>query len=359
MFEKLLNVTRADISTVRSVIKTNEKLREIFFEKGAITKRELDENTDFSELFWSIPNAREWRIYDHCAVITRLYAIYENFVESLIRDWILLLPDIFPCYSDLAEQVRSKHQLGVAQLLQELKRKKSRFNHLSVESIVRGLYFGFTAGEGKYDLVPDAFLLHDQNLRKEALGKLFTDAGISNSWNWVKNHRDVRNFVKEVIADENTVEGELNELISYRNDAAHGAAIDNWLGSDRLLYFCELVEVLCNALAELTTYSVVERKKSIGKVKQIGKVTRWFEKAKATRAKIQDAILSVGTTLFLVSETKYWCNVVKVESIKILEEGKEIEKNSVEITNERELGLKFNAEAKKDLLIYIELSPFT
>ncbi|MGD1920686.1 MAG: MAE_28990/MAE_18760 family HEPN-like nuclease [Pleurocapsa sp.] len=60
-----------------------------------------------------IPKTQEWRIYDHCAAVTKLYAIYENFVEDLIKDWLRLLPELFLNYDDLDDRIRNTHQSGV------------------------------------------------------------------------------------------------------------------------------------------------------------------------------------------------------------------------------------------------------
>lgn len=237
MFQELMVTVRENISTVRSIIKTNDRLREIAFGENAVREHESNEYAElFTTLIQDIPRAREWRVYEHCSVVTRLYAIYERFVEDLATDWIQQLPKLFSRYSDLEERVRDTHQMGVGQLLLNL--KKNRFRHLSLDRVVRGLFRGVT-DEDKYELLPDAFLLHEQNLRKEVLEKLFADAGIPNTWKWVEKHRFVKNI-------ENI---ELDELINYRNDAAHGAPIDNFLGSEALLELCDFVESLCQALA--------------------------------------------------------------------------------------------------------------
>ena len=60
-----------------------------------------------------IPKTKEWRIYDHCAAVTKLYAIYENFVEDLIRDWLRLLPEIVLDYDDLEKVIHNTHSYGV------------------------------------------------------------------------------------------------------------------------------------------------------------------------------------------------------------------------------------------------------
>ncbi|WP_230968044.1 MAE_28990/MAE_18760 family HEPN-like nuclease [Nostoc sp. WHI] len=258
MFEKILMTGKVNINTVRSIIKTNDRLMDISFYSSAIIKTEICEETELilSKLLQDIPKAREWRVYDHCAVVTRLYAIYERFVEELISDWLILLPGLYPRYSDLEETIRNNHQLGVGKLLTEL--NKNRYEHLSSKKVMQGLFYG-TTGEKEYELLPDAFLIHEQNLRRETLERLFANAGISNAWAWVEKHRSIKYFLEEIRGNQNTAEGELNEFISYRNDAAHGFP-DDVLGASALLELCDFVDALSQALAELVTYQVIKRK---------------------------------------------------------------------------------------------------
>lgn len=340
MFQELLATVKENVSTVRSVIKTNDGLRKIVFGKNTVTKQ------TFNALLQDIPNLQGWRIYDHCSAITRLYAIYENFVEDLIRQWLELLPILFPLYSDLEERIRNTHQIGVGRLLLEL--NKNRYEHLSIDEVIRGLFHGII-GEAEYKLLPDAFLFHEQNLRKEPLNKLLAEAGIPNAWVWIEKHKAIKYFVEEVRGSQNTAEGELNELISYRNDAAHGAPIDNFLGSSALLEQCDFVEDLCQALAELVTYHVIERKKSIGQVKEIGKIIEWFKNHEAGVAKIEEISLSIGDKLFLVNQGSSCCQLATIESIQL--ESNPVE--TLQTTTGMEVGLKFDIDARKGLRLYM------
>ncbi len=197
--ESLAKVTQ-DIATVRSMIQTNDRLREMLF------KPVIEEN--LNSLKEVAPNKKDWRIYDDSAVVTRLYAIYESFVEKLIKDWIKELPKIFTRYSDLPEKIQRTHERGVAQLLEERQKTQGRFKYLSVKNVIRGLYWGVT-GNHEYELIPDAFLFHSENLRKDALQELLANGGIPDSWKWIKNHRNIRDFLEEVRGNENTAEGEL------------------------------------------------------------------------------------------------------------------------------------------------------
>jgi hypothetical protein len=343
MFQELLNTVKVKTSTVRALIQTNERLREIVFGRGSVTRQESDEDTELTGLIKGVPGVTDWRVYDHCAVVTRLYAIYERFVENLITDWVRLLPSIFPRYVDLEETIQNTHRTGVGRLLCDL--KKNRFEHLSIDQVVQGLFRGVT-GEEEYALLPDAFLLHEQNLRKGVLEQLLAGAGIQNAWAWVEKHRAVKHFL-EVRVSENTAEGELNELITYRNEAAHGAVIDNFLGSNALLELCEFIETLCQALAELVTYQVIEQQKSIGQVREIGRITEWFKKSRAAVAKVEETSLSIRGSLFLVGEA--YCQLATIESIQI----DDVDQETVKTTSGMEVGLKFDVDAREGLRLYM------
>ncbi|MBD1929406.1 hypothetical protein H6F74_24645 [Trichocoleus sp. FACHB-90] len=345
MFDKLLKRVNLNIATVRRMIETNDKLKGIVFGKDSAIKQELDDNEKFTELREVVPNEIEWQVYDHCAVVTRLYAIYERFVEDLITDWLGLIPNLVSDYSDLPDRIKNTHREGVGRLMVDL--NKSRFKHLSVEKVVRGLLYG-VAGNETYELIPDAFLLHEQNLRKDVLDKLFADAGIENAWKWVINHRGIKNFLEEIRGDQNTAEGELNQLVAYRNEAAHGA-VDQILGTQELLDMGDFVENLCQALVELVTYQVIFKQAVIGQAREIGTIRHWLDDQKVARAKIKAVTLSVGKTIFLVKDSSSYCLLATIESIR----DDEITKEQVEITTEKDVNLKFDCDAKKGLSIYV------
>ena len=347
MFQALLLKAKDNIFTIRSIIKTNENLRRIILKDSNIeTQTSEDYVKLLNKIKEDIPKIREWRIYDHCAAVTKLYAIYENFVEDLIRDWLRLLPKLYSSYLDLDERIKNTHQLGVGRLLLDL--NKNRYEHLSIEEVVNSLFLGVNDAE-IYELLPDAFLFHEQNLRREILDKLLADAGVFNSWTWIDKHKSIKNFVKEIRGSQNTAEGELNELISYRNDAAHGAVIDEFLGFNSLLELCDFVESLCQSLTDLFTYQVIKRKETIGEARKIGKITEWFKNPQAGIVKIDNITLSIGCNLYLVSKKLAWCQSAVISSIKI----DNISVGEVETVNEKEIGLKFDVNARKGLDLYI------
>ena len=343
MFEQLIKRVQEKISTIRAIIKLNEMLRNMAFQKDpdySIIREEGQTENPLQQMIQEFPIEENWLEYDRCAVVTRLYAVYESFVEDLIASWLGRLPELVPRYSELDERIRNTHREGVGRLLLEL--KKARFSHLREERVVKSLFSGI-AGESKYNLIPEAFLFHEQNLRKEVLDRLLADAGIMNAWRWIEKHRSIQECIQK-----STAEAELNQLILYRNDAAH-ATVKQIISASQLLKLADFILALCQGLAELVTYQMILKQTSIGKAREIGKITEWFKKPKAAVAIIQDATLSVGDTVFLVNENSSDCRFARIESIQL----DEVSQSEIEITSETEVGLKFNIEAKKGLSLYI------
>jgi MAE_28990/MAE_18760-like HEPN len=344
MFQDLVKTVISDADTVTSILLTNDRFRTIFLDEENQLREELIKIKEIASLIDGTPNEVAWRVYDHCSTVTRLYAVYEKFVKNLITDWLEFLPNCITEYKDLEKRIRDTHRIGVGRLLVDL--SKNRFEHLSVEKVVRSLFSGVNE-ESEYDLIPDAFLLHEQNLRKDELNKLICDAGIDNAWDWIQNHREV----KQYMADDKKAESELNQLVLFRNQAAHGATeVDEILGVRSLVELAEFVKVLCMFLEELFAFHVLEKKAAINKFTYIGNITEWFNKPNAGVAKIRSVSLSQGDRIVLASKTLCFCCITTVESIHLNDTSYE----RLEVKEETEVGLKFSVSARKGLGIYVE-----
>jgi hypothetical protein len=344
MLQHLVTITHQNIATIQGAIKLQEKLTVMALESPPDAPPESDNMREVNQMIQTM-GKQQWQRYNYCAALTRLYVVYEEFVENLIDEWLGSLPAIM-AYSDLGDRIQNTHREGVGRLLLELKKK--RFQHLNVENVVRSLFNGLS-GHSNYELIPEAFLLHEQNLRKEVLDKLFADAGIEKAWAWVEKHREVTGFFHEFLGNAMTAEAQLNELIDYRNEAAHKVIIDETISSELLLNLCDFIKAICQALSELVTYHILLCKTYNGQAREIGQINRWFDKKQAARARIQPGNLAVGGTVFLVNENAYYCCVGKVESIFLNEESRE----TVELDSETEIGLKFDVPAKKGLRLYV------
>ena len=132
------------------------------------------------------PRRSAWSLYDHCAAITRLYAVFEGFVDALVQEYLEALPAIYPIYVELPAPIATQHRLGVAQILSKLGDSRLLFKHLTEQETLKGISAG-NAGS-PYTLLADAFLTDQQNYRAEQLNKIFGYLNLNNIWAGVEKH---------------------------------------------------------------------------------------------------------------------------------------------------------------------------
>ena len=338
MFQNILDNALTNINTIRLVLQTNEKLRKVLSETTDPNLISIRDNT---------PKANLWDRYEHCSVVTRLYAIYENFVENLVKDWSRELPSLYSKYSDLPLKVQEAHQKGMSELLNDLLKETSRFKKPCFLQDIAQNFSACTTDESRYKLVTEAFIVKHPNLKQKPLNDILINSGIlheakiSSAWTWIAKYRNVRQ-------DEKIVTDKLDKFVEYRNDAAHRNTVDSIFGSTDLIDLCDFIESLCQALAELACFAVINKKISNEKVQRIGKTTNWLSNQEVLCANICQPPLSIGDEIFLLSGTKSYCKSAKIEEIR---NDKKISVKTIE--EKGKYSFQLDTDARKGLDIYI------
>jgi MAE_28990/MAE_18760-like HEPN len=265
MHASILESVLRQVRSVRAHIRTSEHVRNL------VIRRDIH-CTNASRLcfdvgaFYSEPlDATEWRVIDHCASVTRLYAVYERYVGQILTAYIAFLESSHK-YADLSAQVRDEHRRLLGRVLTDL--DKDRYRHLAVDSMVRD-FLSCLSGDGSYRILPDALLAHDQNLRLQELAQLLVRCDISDIRDWLLRHRIARAFFREQGRQSDTAEAELRQLVDARNEAAHvGLEIDNVFGPEVLVEFADFVAVLCSVIHERVCHEIVHRSVNLAWISQ-------------------------------------------------------------------------------------------
>src|SRR4051812_36175431 len=116
MFSHLTSRLRIDVQTVQRAVAIGDALRNILISHRATLSplsadppQGADEITKaayaLASLVSGAPDKLDWQIYDHCAALTRLYAVYEQYVGDLVGEYVRLLPTLYSKYADLPECV--------------------------------------------------------------------------------------------------------------------------------------------------------------------------------------------------------------------------------------------------------------
>lgn len=215
----------------------------------------------------------EWKQYDHCALILRLYALYEGFVDDLIGSWLSQLPKITTCYAELPEKVKQQHRIGISHLLNRI--GGEQYSHLSEDRIVGGLYHG-VKGENNYDLPPDVFLTESKNYWWNTLIRLFGNVGIDELKSILMRDTELSEFIKIQLGESESIQSQVNKLVGLRNTAAHDEVTET-LSTGELITMANFVVCLCQGLARAVEDSNIRGLIRCGKMRECGHVVNRFK----------------------------------------------------------------------------------
>lgn len=347
MFSIYTDKLRNEVATIQSALTTHDRVRALVYSPEETALPAASGGPDLlSPLKTNAPPLLAWRIYDHCAAFTRLYAVYERFVADIVSEWLTILPDLYRQYSDLPEAVRNGHRVGAAEILQKI--GGDRYAHLSEESVLRGIFEG-VAGNSPYQLLFDAFMIDEQNLRHDILTKLFARIGISGAWGWVNTHGAIQRFIDEVRGNSSSAESELRSFVLHRNDAAHGE-VDEVVATDEIKKVADFIVILCNVLAELMMRQAVMRRIDLGQATTAGTVIHQFQD-RVVGAQMKEGVLNVGDELIILRDQA--CYKVIVESIEV----DHTPYQQLQVSDGQNVGMRLSASAKVSSQIILPANP--
>ncbi len=272
-----------------------------------------------------------------------MYAVLEGFVDTVLREYLGFLNTTYS-YVELSESFRSNYVRGVGLIVAES--SKQRYKHLPVHSLASDLATAL-AGATSYRLTPEAMLIQEQNLRLAELERIFGHCGLSGLRTWIEHHHEIRAFFSSAARISGTPEAELREIVSYRNEAAHGE-VDNVLGVAVLTEFTEFILSLCIAIAEFIQNDMLARLAKKSEALEAGVVTETF-RGNIMVAVLRDASVAVGDIIYLAAQ--YRCTEAKVLSLQL--EDRDVA--SVEAQDATEVGVKLDVIPKRRSRVLIPL----
>ncbi len=291
------------------------------------------------------PPSDGWCREEHCAVVTRLYSIYECMVHELITEWLELFSS-HTKYSALPERMARVHRNGIGRILSNYDGGR-RFRGLSLPTIIAEFGKALTDAPN-YGILPAAFLHHDRNLRLNELVELLSDCGLTTEIApWMKDNPDLRKHHSASPLNV-TPEKAVADLIDYRNDAAHaGGDVDDILGEATLIAYIEYFECIFGALYQAFCSAGLDVKLVHDNWNKVGKVTG-LHRTDPTICivALQAGTFRLGTKIYL--RGKRCCFPAVVQSIQL--DGQQRE--AFTCVDDREIGLKLDVSPTKGLELF-------
>jgi hypothetical protein len=252
MFWTTVEEAHADLRDLRNVVASNEAIRDLLFPTN-VAHEDAALGAALRPIRGTVPTRPVWALHDYCAAVTRLYSILEDFADSILEEYLISLPMIFPNYNELPQQTLTQHRMGVSQILAKLG-DRGLFRHLTGLETLRGITDGYSGQ--KYTLLREAFLTDRQNYRAEQINILFAYLGISNIWGGVEKHSSVTEYMKTRDPND-TPKTLLKKIVDDRNLASH-SGITSVLAPDETLSLITFIEAVVTAIAEIARKTCVK-----------------------------------------------------------------------------------------------------
>jgi hypothetical protein len=322
MFESLTSKSKNEIQTIIDVLAMLDHM----------VSNEKDSN-----------KRNQIKVYSVASCVTRLYAIYENYIQSILSDYLDEISSLY-LFESLSERFQNYYRIGFSQILSRI--GQSRYNHLSHTQLIN-TYDKTISGIFPYQFIPEALLRHDQNLRLNTLNELFSKLELQDFNTWITSHYKICEYFKEDKVAIETITSQLTNLVGLRNDAAHGE-IDQLPSSSELIEYCNFMASILEAVKAFVEENLTGHQIQKGKLIKIGKITEVFKEAEACILTVEINAEFALNDIVLVTTAQEHSNV-QIKSIQL--NGKNLTQYS-ELAGGTEVGLKLSGSMTKNALIY-------
>ena len=284
------------------------------------------------------------KIFSVSSCVTRLYAVYENFIETGISDYLDSLPELVK-FETFPDEFKNEYRIGISHILNKI--DHGRYNHLNHENIVTWYYQAIT-DQPQYRFVTEAFKRHEQNLRLNIVEMLFNRIHLKDFKNWLSKHPDISNLYSEKETIYEQLEAEIKNFVQLRNDASHGI-MDTLEGDDNLNRLCDLIKTVIMVISSFLNKSLLEAMQKAGQIRRLGIVTESFGQNGAFIAKLENgAKIRVKDRIHFVYSNNCYSQVV--DSIMVNDISVE---NVMSDSVDFEVGLKCSLKVKKKAEIFL------
>lgn len=195
------------------------------------------------------------RRFDYNGIIVSLYGIFEQYIESLLRSYVVTVNDIVPEYGQLPLSIQKKHIELSYQLITRIQETRYKAE-VTPEQIVANLHSCMSNADN-YIVNADAYAYHSANFRRGILEQTCAQVGVDGLLNKIKRSSRFTAYLKSIDSDRlpDTISVDeaflkVDELADRRNDVAHGI-ISELLSFEILESYIDFFEAFGEALYEV------------------------------------------------------------------------------------------------------------
>ncbi|HHQ4314550.1 TPA: MAE_28990/MAE_18760 family HEPN-like nuclease, partial [Serratia fonticola] len=284
------------------------------------------------------------RQYAYATAVTRLYAIFENFIEKTLSSYLDFLAEN-KLYGELSSGIKNEYRIGFSHVLSRI--EQPRFKSLTHEGLIDKYHKAINNIIG-YQFVSEALIRHDNNLRLSVIFELFSRLGLKSLDNWLVLSAKDSDLYEDKEKSREQIESELSIFIELRNDSSHG--VPEQIGSQSTIErHCELIRFLIVAITSYLESEILELLILGGKATKIGKISEVLTRANASILNINSrGLVSLECEYFFKESNDFYTQ--KINSIQI----DDVPVTTFSIINDNsEVGIVCNRLPKKNAEVYM------
>ncbi len=243
------------------IINVQEYMKHIMSIEKIAKEKKSNQDVIFQDFIVHMDKFRlEKRKFEYKSIIISLYGVLENHINVWIQEHINNISNIYHDYSSIPEAIHKNHFNLSIKLISILNDKRlSKYNHINKNAILEKLNTCVN-GSKEFELNAEAFIPVSGNLTHNSIDEAFKKTDINLNTDLIRSEEFVA-FLETIIdgnIQNKKVEdlyATINNLVSRRNDIAHGNDTNNILSFSTLEDYIIFITEYCKAI-----FSIIQEK---------------------------------------------------------------------------------------------------
>jgi hypothetical protein len=198
------------------------------------------------------------KVFEYKSIIISLYGILEKHIEVFVKEYFAYLSSLYKNYNDFSETIRKNHFNFSLELIDKINRDFAKYQHITKEQVISNLN-KCSEKPNNYLLNIDCFFISSGNLTHTKIEEKFRNFEVGGLGTLLKKNLKFEKYLSEIkgLIDIPNVKPtvfalEINDLVSRRNEIAHGEeVIDKLLALSELIKYIDFLEVYCHSIFEI------------------------------------------------------------------------------------------------------------
>ena len=170
------------------------------------------------------------KIFDYNANIISLYGYWEQYIEAVIKEYLIELKGLNSSNDVKNQAIGSRYQKSIIELFRKINGNSPKFNHLTDVYLINAMYV--VRSQKQNDYIPEAFFQSGGNYNYSETSDCLKRLGLNSIDNELKYYPSLQTYymrhglVEDTIkhASVETLYSKLNNLVLFRNEIAHGGS---------------------------------------------------------------------------------------------------------------------------------------